>query len=152
MSEVLFYHLESARLEAVLPGLLEKTLANGWKAVVRCGSVETVNRLDESLWLFRDDAFLPHGAVTGDEIDQRQPILLTDGVDAANEPDLLFLVDGALTETSELDQFKRCVCIFDGGDDEAVGQARLFWKAVAATSHDATYWRQSSSGKWEKQA
>ena len=38
MTEVLFYHLERARLEGVLPGLLEKSLERGWKAVVRAGS------------------------------------------------------------------------------------------------------------------
>lgn len=152
MSEVLFYHLESARLEAVLPGLLEKTLANGWKASVRCGEQDALKRIDDALWLYRDDSFLPHGIATGDEADSRQPILLTADQAVSNNPDLLFLVEGAKAEASSLAAFKRCVCIFDGGDDEAVANARAFWKDVKAESHDATYWRQSTNGKWEKQA
>ncbi|MGA7117695.1 MAG: DNA polymerase III subunit chi, partial [Hyphomicrobium sp.] len=39
-SEVLFYHLERQPLERVLPGLLEKTLQRGWRAVVQAGSAE----------------------------------------------------------------------------------------------------------------
>ena len=38
MTEILFYHLERAALESVLPGLLEKSLERGWKAVVRAGA------------------------------------------------------------------------------------------------------------------
>jgi len=38
MTEILFYHLERATLESVLPGLLEKSLERGWRAVVRAGS------------------------------------------------------------------------------------------------------------------
>jgi len=30
-----FYHLEASTLEGVLPGLLEKTLEKGWRALVK---------------------------------------------------------------------------------------------------------------------
>ena len=152
MSEVLFYHLESARLENVLPGLLEKTLTNGWTAAVRCGDRNALKRIDDALWLYRDDAFLPHGIATGGEIDARQPILITDQIASTNDPDLLFLVEGAEAEATSLTAFKRCVCIFDGGNEDAVEEARHFWKAVKAEKYDATYWRQNTDGKWEKQA
>ena len=33
--EVWFYHLERTSLDQALPELLEKTLARGWKALVR---------------------------------------------------------------------------------------------------------------------
>ena len=33
--EVWFYHLERTALDQALPELLEKTLAKGWKALVR---------------------------------------------------------------------------------------------------------------------
>ena len=33
MSEVLFYHLEKQSLDDVLPGLIERTLARGWRAL-----------------------------------------------------------------------------------------------------------------------
>ena len=34
-TEVLFYHLEHRSLDSVLPELLERTLARGWRAVAR---------------------------------------------------------------------------------------------------------------------
>ena len=151
MTEVLFYHLERARLEGVLPGLLEKTLSRGWRAVVRCGARETADRLDEVLWTYADQSFLPHGAGVDQEAAAREPVWLTDTDATPNEPDLLFLVDGASAEPASLSGFTRCVTIFDGADDAAVADARAFWKVVKAEGHEATYWRQSPQGRWEKQ-
>ncbi len=149
MTEVLFYHLERGAFEDVLPGLLEKTLERGWKAVVRAGAQERIEKLDNYLWTYRDESFLPHGAA-GDGA--RQPIWLTSSDDAPNDADLLFLVDGAATEARSLKDFVRCVAIFDGRDDEALNRARGFWKEVKDEGLDATYWRQSPEGRWEKQA
>ncbi len=148
MTEVLFYHLERASLETVLPGLLEKTLERGWRAVVRAGSRERVEALDGHLWTYRDDAFLPHAA-SGDP--ERQPVWLTHGDDEPNDPQILFVVDGAETKPDAIAALERCVLIFDGNDDEAVSRARTFWKDAKAAGHDATYWKQSEAGRWEKQ-
>ncbi len=148
MAEILFYHLERARLEQVLPGLLDKTLQRGWRAVVRAGSSENVEALNALLWTYADDSFLPHG-LEGDAADH--PVWLTAENDMPNQPDLLFLVEGADAELTELDPLTRCITIFDGGDDQALGRARGFWKQIKDTSHDATYWRQSANGKWERQ-
>lgn len=148
MTEILFYHLERASLDGVLPGLLEKTLQRGWRAVVRAGSRERVEVLDGHLWTYRDETFLPHAA-GGDGA--RQPVWLTDGDDVPNDPQILFLVDGAEAALEAIDPLERCVMIFDGNDEDARARARSFWKAAAGAGHDATYWRQSPEGRWEKQ-
>lgn len=148
MTEILFYHLERASLESVLPGLLEKTLERNWKAVVRAGSRERVEKLDGHLWTYRDESFLPHGA-GGDGA--RQPVWLTDTDDMPNAPQILFLVDGAKAEPSSVAGLERCVMIFNGNDEDAVSDARGFWKETAAAGHDVTYWKQSENGRWEKQ-
>ena len=81
-AEVLFYHLERAPLERVLPSLLERTLERGWRAVVQSGSAERLEALDLALWTYNDESFLPHGtARDGDPA--RQPIYLTLGDDEA---------------------------------------------------------------------
>ena len=41
--EVWFYHLERTSLDQALPELLEKTLARGWKALVRSTARERVD-------------------------------------------------------------------------------------------------------------
>ena len=57
-TEYWFYHLEASTLEGVLPGLLEKTLEKGWRALVKMPE-DKLAELDNFLWTFRDDAFLP---------------------------------------------------------------------------------------------
>lgn len=150
MTEVLFYHLERASLESVLPGLLEKTLERGWKAVVRCGARDTVTRLDELLWTYNDESFLPHSADLARAAEQ--PVWITDSEEVPNGADLLFLVDNAKADAAGLGDLVRCVTIFDGGDDAAVAAAREFWKSAKAAGCEATYWKQSPQGRWEKQA
>ena len=148
MTEILFYHLERGRLEDVLPGLLEKTLERGWKAVVRAGSRARVEALDNYLWTYREESFLPHAASGEGE---SQPVWLTDADDAPNKADVLFLTDNVTAEASALGAFTRCVTIFDGRDEDALKGARAFWKEAKAAGHDAAYWKQSPEGRWEKQ-
>lgn len=146
--EVWFYHLERATLDQVLPELLEKTLARGWRALVRANDPACVEHLDSWLWAFRDDSFLPHGAA-GEAGAARQPILLTTAEDNVNGAKALFIVDGA--DPGDLSPFERCILIFDGRDETAVAAARARWPAFKAASHPVTYWRQGESRGWEKQ-
>ncbi len=147
--EVWFYHLERSTLDQVLPDLLEKTLARGWRALVRAPSSERAEQLDGLLWTFRDDSFLPHGVV-GEPMSERQPVLITRGADNPNEAVALFLIDGA--EAGDLLAFERCILIFDGGDAAAVEAARSSWSRFKADGRPVTYWRQGEAGGWRKQA
>ena len=145
--EVWFYHLERSRLEQVLPDLLEKTLARGWRALVRSPDSDRLGQLDEWLWSYRDDGFLPH-AVEGEAFPERQPILLTRGADNLNAARVMFLIDGA--EPGDLAAFERCVIIFDGEDESAVTSARAKWTQFRAEGRVVSYWRQGAKSGWEK--
>jgi len=146
--DVLFYHLQRQPLEAVLPALVEKTLARGWRAVIRAGSPERVQALDELLWTYREDSFLPHGT-PADGDPAGQPVLLTLEDNALNGADCAFVTDGAGLPSGT---FERIVLLFDGNDEEALARARLAWKDVKARGFDATYWQQDDSGRWQKRA
>ena len=146
--EVWFYHLERTGLDQALPELLEKTLARGWRAVVRARERERIDHLDGWLWSYRDESFLPH-AEADEPNAARQPILLTTGVDNLNSADALFLVDGA--DPGELAGYTRCVVLFDGRDEAALAVARAQWSAVKAKGLPVSYWKQQAKG-WERQA
>lgn len=149
MTEALFYHLENLPLERVLPQLLAKTLEKGWRAVVQAGSKERVEAIDGLLWTFDDTAFLPHGTAD-DGHDADQPVFVTDGSGTPNGAAVRFLVDrAALPENPAA--FERIVLIFDGGDPEALGEARLAWKTLKGQGVDVTYWQQEG-GRWRKKA
>ncbi|MBV9996583.1 MAG: DNA polymerase III subunit chi [Caulobacteraceae bacterium] len=147
--EVWFYHLERTSLDAALPELLEKTLTRGWRALVRPGDLERVEHLDGWLWSYREDSFLPHGP-EGEPQASRQPILIATGPENLNQADVLFLIDGA--EAGDVSTYKRCVLLFDGRDEAALGEARRRWTEFKAAGYAVSYWRQGESGGWRKEA
>lgn len=148
MTEILFYHLERHPLERVLPILIEKSLERSWRVVVEAGSAERLQHLDEMLWTFRDDSFLPH-AVAGGGDEAEQPVLLTTEPDNLNAADVRFFVDRAVP--AEGGAYQRLVFMFDGHDPDAVAEARVAWKALR-DGHELTYWQQDATGRWEKKA
>lgn len=149
MSEVLFYHLIFEPLEHVLPGLLERSLERGWRVVVQCGSDERVDALNQHLWTYRDESFLPHGS-RQDGMGEQQPIWLTAENDNPNSASVRFLVDGATVDNSE--DYERVVIIFDGNNPDAVSDARQVWKVEKEKGHAVTYWAQNEQRRWEKKA
>ena len=150
MAEVLFYHLTDTSLERTLPDLLERTLARGWRALVRCGSEQGLAALDDHLWTWRDDAFLPHGTRASAH-PAREPVYLTLGEENPNRADVLMLVDGARAGVAELAAFARACLIFDGADPAAVEAARRDWRAVRDAGLTAVYWARED-GRWTRKA
>jgi DNA polymerase-3 subunit chi len=149
MAEVLFYHLTESTLEKALPTLLEKSVGRGWCAVVQTGSEERRDALDQHLWLYRDDSFLPHGA-DHEPHAAEQPVILTAGPANPNGAQVRFLVDGA--SPPPLDGYERAVFLFDGNDEGQIEAARGHWKALKGDGHGVTYWQQTPDGRWERKA
>jgi DNA polymerase-3 subunit chi len=145
--EVWFYHLERTGLDQALPELLDKTLARGWRALVRATGADRLEHLDGWLWSWREDSFLPHG-LASEPLAERQPVLLTTGADNPNGAQVLVLIDGA--EPGDLGPYTRCLVLFDGKDEAQLGLARRQWSALKAAGAALSYWKQSGEGRWEK--
>ena len=147
MPDVGFYHLLRTPLDQALPRLMEKVLASGARAVIRTGSEQRAEHLDQLLWTFDPGSFLPHGtARAGDGADQ--PIWITAGGDAPNGAGVVVLTDGV--EEPDLGRYARCLDLFDGRDPDAVARARGRWSRCREAGHALTYWRQAAGGGWEK--
>ena len=146
MSEILFYHLEGQPLERVLPVLVEKSLERGWHVVIETGSEERAEAIDNLLWTYRDDSFLPHARAGGDA-DNLQPVLITTRPHNPNNAQVRFFVDRAVPQSG--DGYERIVFMFSGHDPDAVTEARAAWKALR-DGNAVTYWQQDGNGKWAK--
>jgi DNA polymerase-3 subunit chi len=150
VAEVLFYHLQRQPLEAVLPTLLEKSLERGWRAVVQVATDERLAALDDHLWTFSEESFLPHG--TDREAHAAdQPVVLTTSGANPNGATVRFLIDGADLPADE-SAYQRMVILFDGNDPQALALARDQWRTLKEQGHDATYWQQDPRGRWERKA
>lgn len=151
MTETLFYHLERRSLDDVLPGLVERTLERGWRALIKAESADRAAAIDNLLWTYDDQSFLPHAQV-GEGDAKRQPVLVTTEDANANEANVLFLVGGAEPPAWDgAEAFTRIVLMFDGRDADSLSRARGAWKSAKDAGHDVTYWKETPSGKFEKQ-
>jgi DNA polymerase III subunit chi len=148
MTEVLFYHLQQQPIEKVLPNLLERSLARGWKVIVQASSDDRVDALDAHLWTFSDDSFLPH-ATERDANAGEQPILLTANNTNPNGATVRFLIDGAPIP-DDAATYQRLVLLFDGDDVEAVAAARERWTLAKGQGFDVTYWQTDEQGRWQR--
>ena len=151
MTDVRFYHLTKTPLENALPKMLEKVLEREQKAVVLSSDERQLSDLDQGLWSYRAESFLPHGTKRDGAIAEH-PIWLTTDTGETSEAEVLFVVHGAKPVDLEKASASLCAILFDGNNSSAVQDARALWKDLKAGSHELTYWQQTERGSWEKKA
>ena len=132
-----FYHLSASPLERVLPSIAEKVLAGEGRLLV-VADEGLLGSLDEQLWTYAADSFLPHGT-TG----ENQPVLLSAEPVAANGARNIALADGVWRE--EALGFDRAFYFF--GSD-SLDSARGAWRALRGRDGvESRYWKQVD-GRW----
>ena len=151
--EVWFYHLLSQPLERTLPSLLERAGQRGWRVTVQAGSARRLQNLDEILWTYKPDSFLPHGSARDGDPHLQKVWLTTEG-DNPNGAQVRICAYGASAQEAALsgEPYERVILIFDGNDDVALTAARAQWKALKESGLTLSYFQQTESGGWEKKA
>jgi DNA polymerase-3 subunit chi len=134
-----FYQLTASPLERVLPAICEKVVASGERLLV-VAEAGLLARIDEQLWSYARDSFLPHGR----ERPEAQPVLLSETPEAANGATNIALAGGGWRE--EALGFARTFYFFDNATRDG---AREVWRALKARPEaEARYWKQDDRGKW----
>jgi DNA polymerase III subunit chi len=145
--QVDFYHLTRLPLERALPRIAERVVESGGRLLVVAGAAEARARLDQLLWSYTPESFLPH-AQAGGEGDALQPVLISEVPDATNGARNIALADGVWRE--EALGFDRAFHFFD---EDRIAEARAAWKSLAEREGvERRYWKQNDAGKWEQAA
>ena len=150
MTEISFYQVKDATPVAVdmaVALLLEKVIKTGHNAVVRCASEDRLERLNNNLWTYKEDSFIPHGD-TNDGFAESQPVYLCTGAENPNNADILMTISGA--ESSDFSTYARVIDVFDASD-ASIKQARQRWKAFSEKGYPLAYYAYEN-GKWAKKA
>lgn len=134
-------------MQRALPKLLEKIVATGNKALVLTGSEEEAEQLNQSLWTYNPDSFLPHGTMK-DGRPEDQPILLSTETAPVNNATMLLITNGQPAPNPEL--FERVLDMFDGNNAESVAAARTRWASYKDSGYVLTYQKQTEAGGWEQ--
>jgi len=132
-----FYYLTRTPLEKALPGIAERVLGSGERLLIVAEDADQLNRLDQLLWAYRADSFLPHGQ-SGD-----QPVLLGASLEgAAGYPNVAY-VDGIWRDAPE-----GVARVFYFFDETTRDGARDAWRQLAGTQVERRYWKQEEGGRW----
>ena len=143
-----FYHLQRTTLERAVGPLLEKCLERGWRVIAVSPDVTRRAALDEALWTYDDQSFLPHGQAEAEGlVPADQPILITSAADNLNQASVALLMDGV--DLSVDANYERCMVMFDDGDSNARQKAREQFKAAKDAGLSARYFQQAGRG-WKE--
>lgn len=148
MTEVRFYHLQKTAEDAALPQIALKAWQSGHRVVLKAADEVRLERLNDVLWTFRADVFLPHGS-KDDGHAALQPVWLTTGDDNPNGAKTLLLATEAAA--NDIGAYDLCCAMLDGNDESQVTAAREQWKVYKDAGHAVSYWQQTDKG-WEKKA
>ena len=137
-----FYQLGGASLETIVAAIAGKLIGEGQRLLVVAADEALLARLDRQLWDQGDASFLAHGIAGGSD-DSRQPILLSNTVDAPNLARNLLIADGEWREAAL--GFDRAFYLFDAATLEA---ARLAWKLLSGREGVERHYWSNEDGRW----
>ena len=112
-----FYLLEepeAAACEATACRIAEKAWRHGHRVHLHVGSPESARRLDELLWTWRDESFVPHSVCSADEVSADAPVTIGSGSLPQFDSDVLLNLDACVPDGFE--RFARVAEVVGGGE------------------------------------
>jgi DNA polymerase-3 subunit chi len=146
LEKAFFYN--SARRETVkdIVKLTEKLYKKNNFILLYCADQETVDALDEYLWSYSEDSFIPHSK-KNNEKKSLYPILVTDEILNDHEHNILLALNGVLIKETDWPKFNKVYYFFDDQNHEERENARSMWKSFSSLEIDCRYWV-NKENKW----
>ena len=110
---------------------------------------EQLKEMDDYLWTYKDDSFLPHGR-DDEPLAEQQPITLSANAASAEGRSAVFLLGG--TDIADMSGVERCMVMINGRSQDDVMRERKRWKTLKETGATLSYYQQNDRGSWEKKA
>ena len=113
MTQVDFYVLEQNSSQDkyfLCCRITEKAWKSGNRVMIQAGSEEEARHLDNLLWTFRDQSFIPHSLLPDAEL-ETTPVVIGWGTDARGENDVLINLGKNIPEF--FSSFRRVIEVVD---------------------------------------
>ena len=130
MTEVVFVEVTAIRMEMRACEIAEHTYLAGTPLQVIAANQEQAARLDELLWSFKPDSFVPHGLWTGDRNEPSQPVVITDVQERVPEIESLLMMDYCPVELVE--RFSQAIHLVVVDNQERLEASRGYWTQLRA--------------------
>lgn len=147
MAEIRFYHLHKKKASEALPEIIGKALERNFKILIKTTDEEKTKEIDEYLWTYDAESFIPHGSKTGKRSSEH-PVWITSKEDNPNGANMLIIFNGA--ETGDISSMDLCCELFDGNDEKTLETTRSRWKEYKEKGFELSYFQQDENGRWDK--
>ena len=141
-----FRNLGGRPLELWVALLAAEHLAADTRVVIRATTADRVRALDQALWTYERDSFLPHGTPESGQA-ERQPVLVTDAGGNPNGAQALVLVDHSAAPDEP--SWASIDFVFERNDPAAREAARQQWRLWREQGLEPVYWETGDQG-WRR--
>jgi DNA polymerase-3 subunit chi len=139
-SEINFYQVDETIVKSLAP-LLLKILDEKKKALIFCNDQAQIKEIDNSLWSYGRNKFIPHITIFDHEFSfERQVILISNREENSNKADYLVFLDAP--SEAFISGFERVFYFFEEADSAAA-------MSLAKRLNPKNSYKKSS-GKWVK--
>ena len=147
MTQIIFYSTAPLQVEKTLFALLEKSLEKGNKSLLLFKDKEKCLSINEQLWTYKQNSFLPHIS-EDDEIydDIDVPVYLSTKNENPFKAELLFSIDGFLPDN--IDHFERVIIIIDVNDELLNEKYKNYYLDINNNFEDIVFYKSDDNGKW----
>ena len=147
MTQIIFYNTAPLQVENTLFNLIEKSIENGYKSLLLFNDKNKCSAIDEKLWTYKQNSFLPHlteDEKISDEIDI--PIYLSTKNENPYKAELLFSIDGFLP--NNINNFERVIIIVDVNDKILLEEYKKYYLDINEDFEDIVFYKSNDNGKW----
>ena len=147
MTQIIFYSTAPLQVEKTLFALLEKSLEKGNKSLLLFKDKEKCLSINEQLWTYKQNSFLPHISEDDqiyDNIDV--PVYLSTKNENPFKAELLFSIDGFLPDN--IDHFERVIIIIDVNDELLNEKYKNYYLDINKNFEDIVFSKSDDNGKW----
>jgi DNA polymerase IIIc chi subunit len=93
MNKCIFHDAETGRQDRLVFEIVDRAYNQHEKVLVFAQNEERANSLDRTLWILKQEAFIPHKIIIGNESDSSLPVAIVTSEINPNDADIL-IADG----------------------------------------------------------
>ena len=125
MTEVIFIEVTASRMEMLACEIAERIYAQGKRLQIIAANDEQASRLDDLLWTYKPDNFVPHGIWKGSENQVAQPVVITAHQERVPGIEHLLMLD--YCEVELVGQFSDATHLVVADNRERLEASRRYW-------------------------
>ena len=146
LEKAYFYNSSQRDVVADISWLTEKLYKERDSILICCKDQETVEVIDDFLWRYKEDGFIPHSIEKKEQL-SIYPVVITTDIDEEHNQNVLLVLSGALIEEKDWRKFNKAYYFFDDQENGEKENARVMWRSLSALNVDCKYWV-NTANKW----